>query len=113
MTVRAPKPYLVVRASIDPTVMAEFQAWYQETHLPNVTRIPGFIRAYRSNCHRPGTNWTALYEFRDDSAMQEAFLSAEATQARDDWQRWLPHVSELSVEVYAGLVPLPPYHHWN
>jgi hypothetical protein len=42
-----------------------------------------------------------------------AFQSDAATRARQDWERWMPHVSELSVEVYASLGPLPGYHHWN
>ncbi len=105
------RPYLVVRASIDPAVMDEFARWYQAVHLPNVMKIPGFRRAFRSNCHRPGINWTTLYELQDDSVIQEAFASAEANQARQDWERWLPHVSELTVEVYAALGPLPTYQH--
>ena len=39
--------------------------------------------------------------------------SPQAEVARQDWERWLPHVSELTVEVYARLSPLPTYHHWN
>jgi hypothetical protein len=43
----------------------------------------------------------------------EAVASPQAQVARQDWERWLPHVSELTVEVYASLSPLPTYHHWN
>jgi len=107
------RPYLVVRASIDPAVMDEFVRWYQAEHLPHVMEIPGVVKAYRSNCHRAGINWTALYELRDEEAIQRAFGSREAEQARQDWQRWLPHVSELSVEVYAALGPLAAYQHRN
>ncbi|MBI1885205.1 MAG: hypothetical protein HYS09_02650 [Chloroflexi bacterium] len=107
------RPYLVVRARIDPSIMEEFERWYQEVHLPNVMKIPGIQKAFRSNCSRQGINWATIYEFQDDSVVQEAFASAEAAQARQDWERWLPHVSELSVEVYANLGPMPPYHHWN
>ncbi len=107
------KPYLVVRASIDPTVMGDFLHWYQEVHLPHVMQIPGIVKAYRSNCFRKGVNWTALYELESEASVQPAFTSAEANQARQDWERWLPHVSELTVEVYAVLGPLPTYHHWN
>ncbi len=107
------KPYLVVRANIDPVVLEEFDNWYKEVHLPHVMQIPGIVRAYRSNCHRTGINWTTLYELKNNASIQAAFASAEANQARQDWERWLPHVSELTVEVYAVLGPLPAYHHWN
>src|SRR5712692_2461301 len=43
------KPYLVVRASIEPSVMEEFVRWYEKEHLPHVMEIPGIVRAYRSN----------------------------------------------------------------
>lgn len=107
------KPYLVVRANIDPVVLEEFDNWYKEVHLPHVMQIPGIVRAYRSNCHRTGINCTTLYELKNNASIQAAFASAEANQARQDWERWLPHVSELTVEVYAVLGPLPAYHHWN
>jgi hypothetical protein len=107
------KPYLVVRASIEPSVMDEFVRWYEAEHLPHVMEIPGIVRAYRSNCSRRGVNWTALYELEDEASIQVAFQSGEANRARQDWERWLPHVSELTIEVYAALGPLPPYHHWN
>jgi hypothetical protein len=58
-------------------------------------------------------NWTALYELQDNAAIQVAFQSGEANVARQDWERWLPHVSELTIEVYTALGPLPGYHHWN
>lgn len=107
------KPYLVVRASIEPSMMDEFLKWYAREHLPRVMQIPGIVRAFRSRCHRRGVNWTALYELADDAAVHVAIASNEADRARQDWERWLPHVQDLSVEVYASLGPLPTYHHWN
>ena len=107
------KPYLVVRASIEPSVMEEFVRWYESVHLPHVMEIPGVERAFRTDCRRRGVNWTALYELADQGSIQVAFTSGEADRARQDWERWLPHVSDLSVEVYAALTPIPGYEHWN
>lgn len=101
-----PRPVLVVRASIEESVMDEFVAWYVREHLPHVMAIPGVVKAYRVNCARRGINWTALYELEQDASIQLAIASPEADRARADWERWLPHVSELSVEVYAVLAPL-------
>ena len=109
----SPKPYLIVRASVEPSVMDEFVSWYEREHLPHVMEIPGILRAFRSNCSRRGINWTALYELADDSAVHTVLSSSEADRARRDWERWIPHVNELSIEIYSGLGPLPPYHHWN
>jgi hypothetical protein len=107
------RPFLVVRASIEEKLMDDFVKWYVAEHLPHVMAIPGVIKAYRSSCRRRGVNWTALYELADESAVQTAIGSTEADQARRDWERWLPHVAELSVEVYAPLSPLSSFHHWN
>ena len=107
------KPYLVVRAGIDLAVMDDFLRWYEDEHLPHVMEIPGIVKAFRGNCHRQGINWTALYELADDAAVQQAITSSEADRARRDWERWLPHVQDLSVEIYAGLGPMGAFHHWN
>lgn len=107
------KPYLVVRANLDPAIVDEFERWYRETHLPHVMEIPGIVRAYRSDWGRGASNWTVLYEFDSEETVEDALNSPQARVARSDWERWLPHVSELMVEVYASLAPLPTYHHWN
>ena len=47
LKIEMPKPYLVVRASIVPSMMDEFVRWYEREHLPHVMKIPGIVRAYR------------------------------------------------------------------
>lgn len=108
-----PRPILVVRASIDPTVMDEFLAWYRKVHLPHVMAIPGMVNAYRADCRRRGVNWAALYELAEDASVQAAISSPQADTARRDWERWLPYASDVSVEVYAALGPVATFHHWN
>ncbi len=107
------KPFLVVRAMIDESMMSDFVAWYLKEHLPHVLAIPGVTKAYRSNCKRKGVNWTALYELADETSVQTVIGSSEADRARRDWERWMPYVADLSVEVYAPLAPLAGFHHWN
>lgn len=107
------RPFLVVRASVDPDMIQEFDRWYRREHLPNVMDIPGIIKAYRSSCHRRGINWTTLYELEDEASVQKAITSAQADRARRDWEAWQQHVTDLSVEVYACLGPLSVFHHWN
>ena len=106
------QPFLVVRASIEDAVMPEFLAWYEAEHLPHVLAIPGIVRAFRSRCHGR-VNWTALYELSDEATVQQVLSSSEADLARRDWERWLSHVSELTVEVYAPLTPVHAFHRWN
>jgi hypothetical protein len=49
----------------------------------------------------------------DQTSVQTVIGSSEADRARRDWERWLPYVADLSVEVYAPLTPLSGFHHWN
>jgi hypothetical protein len=93
--------------------MDEFLRWYTADHLPNVMRIPGIVKAYRSACHRGSVNWVSLYELESDDALRLALASAEADRARRDWDAWLPHVSHLSIEIYTRLTPLALFHHHN
>jgi hypothetical protein len=107
-------PFLIVRATIEDEVMPEFVRWYREEHLPHVMAIPGVQKAYRSRCGGNRGNWTTLYQLADDVTVQQVLSSSEADQARRDWERWLSHVSELTVEVYAPLAPMPALiHRWN
>lgn len=108
-----PNAYLVVRACIDPNVMPEFLSWYKSEHLPHVMAIPGIVKAYRSTARGGACNWETLYELADGASIGQVLTSSEAGVARQDWQRWLGHVSELSVSVYAPVTPLHAFHRWN
>ncbi len=107
------RPFLVVRAGVDDAVLEEFLGWYVREHLPHVMAIPGIARAYRSTCHRKGINWTTVYELEDGASVQRALTSPQAEIARRDWERWLSHVTELSIEVYTPLSAMASFHHWN
>jgi len=107
------KPVLVVQAHIDPDILPDFEQWYLRVHLRNMFKIPGISAAFRVHSSRPGPNWMTVFLFSDEAVIQKALASKEASQARQDWERWLPHASEISVEVYASLRPLPAYRHWN
>ncbi len=106
-------PVIVIRARLEAAALPEFRRWYREVHLPHVLAIPGVVRVYGADCRRRGITWAAVYELRDEEALQEALNSPQAQQARQDWQEWLPRLEELSIEVLAGLMPIPAYHHWN
>ncbi len=105
--------YLVVRACIDPSVMDEFACWYKREHLPHVMAIPGVVKAFRSTARGNGCNWTTVYELSDDVIVGQVLTSNEANVARQDWARWIDHVTELSVSVYASVTPLHAFHRWN
>jgi hypothetical protein len=107
------KPLLVVRAQVNLEILDEFEQWYRQVHLHSMLKIPGIVAAFRVQSPRTGPNWLALFKFANETMVQQAFASKEAEEARRDWERWLPYVSEVSVEVYTPLMALPAYRHWN
>ncbi len=107
------RPFLLVRAQVDPEVLPEFDRWYRAIHLNIMLQVPGVVSAYRLRAQRAGPNWVALYKLASEAAIEDLFNSSQAQQARIEWQRWMPHINELSVEVYTTLGALPAYHHWN
>lgn len=107
------KPLLVVQAHINPEVLPDFERWYLQVHLRHMFKIPGITAGFRVRSSRPGPNWMTVFTFSDEAIIQKALASKEANQARQDWEPWLPHASEVSVEVYAALRPLPAYRHWD
>ena len=102
-----PAPYLLVRARVRRTRLAEFEAWHRAVHVPHVLAVPG-ITAYRKVTLSPaaqeaGPNHMAIFLFRDEDAIQPALSSGEAGRARADWERWSADVRELAIEIYANL----------
>lgn len=73
----------VVAFAADPADAAEFDAWYEDEHVPMLMRAPGWLRVRRYEV-RPGCDgppWThiALHELRDASVMD----APERAAARD------------------------------
>jgi hypothetical protein len=54
-----------------------------------------------------------VYEIDDEVTLGQVLTSSEAGVARQDWGRWVEHVSDLSVSVYAPVTPLHAFHRWN
>lgn len=93
--------------------MESFQRWYHDVHLPHMMSIPGVERAYRLRRGDAANGHMAAFSFASEEAVQSALASSEAQQARVDWGPWMRDVSNLSVEIYAELTPLPAYSHRN
>ncbi len=103
----------MIRAAIDPSVREKFQSWYRQVHLPHMLRIPGIVGAFTLRRGGGDGDYMALYPLSDEKAIQKALTSPEAATARQDWLPWMPYVSEISIEIYADLGPLPAYQHHN
>ena len=107
------RPFLVVRATLEPSAVEDFHRWHQDVHLPHMLCIPGIEGAYYLRRGNARNGHMAVFPFASEEAVQGALESDEAQRARADWLPWMPHVSELSVEIYTDLTPLSAYSHWN
>ncbi len=61
---------LVVYADVDTENDAEFNAWYNEEHVPERLRAPGFLDAARYEALRGGPRYLAVYELESVAALQ-------------------------------------------
>ncbi|MEM7023798.1 MAG: hypothetical protein AAF637_14575 [Pseudomonadota bacterium] len=81
--------YLIVRAQVDPSVRTEFDAWYQEEHLPEALGVFGARAAERGwSTIEPDVHY-AFYAFPDLEAAK-AVMGSEALKAliKEFDRRW-------------------------
>lgn len=52
----------IVRVDIDPDHEAAFNAWYEETHFPQLLACPGWLSARRFVAMGDGPKYAAMYE---------------------------------------------------
>lgn len=67
---------LLVAFNVAREAESEFNAWYQERHIPALSRVPGVLSARRFRAGDSTHNYVALYH-----------LEAPEVQASPDWQR--------------------------
>ncbi|MBI4287099.1 MAG: DUF4286 family protein [Chloroflexi bacterium] len=63
--------YLVGANCNDPAQESEFNRWYNEVHIPEVLRLPGFVSARRYEIIKPREGYPkymAVYEMQDEAA---------------------------------------------
>jgi antibiotic biosynthesis monooxygenase (ABM) superfamily enzyme len=93
-----PAMLLVVHTSVDPAHEAEFNAWYDEDHVPALVRQPGFVRARRYVCvegQDQNPMYLAIYEFE----REENRKTAEYAKVRG-FGALTPHVTDTAIGVF-------------
>ena len=61
---------LIVFTDVDIENDAEFNAWYNEEHVPERLSAPGFLDAARYEALRGGPRYLAVYELESADALQ-------------------------------------------
>ena len=65
---------LVIAINVPPEAEAEFNAWYDEEHIPNLRTVPGMLCARRFKSESGARRYIAVYH-----------LSTPEVQASDAW----------------------------
>jgi hypothetical protein len=63
---------LLVMTDIDAANEADFNRWYEEEHLDERMRIPGFLNARRFTAIEGGPKYLALYDLESPEVLQSA-----------------------------------------
>jgi antibiotic biosynthesis monooxygenase (ABM) superfamily enzyme len=71
-----PEGLLVVRMDVDPEHEADFNAWYNEEHLPALCSVSGVIGARRFSAIEGNPAYMAMY-----------YLTDSAVQTSEEWKR--------------------------
>ena len=92
---------LVLLNNLAPEREAEFEAWYEGVHMPDVTAAAGFwgARRYRNVATDPGpgsAGYMAIYVTENPDVMAEY---AGVRAAAPGWVRW-PHSGRVHVACY-------------
>jgi hypothetical protein len=83
---------MTVFVDIDPEMDADFNAWYNQEHVSDLLKMPGFLNAARYEAARGGPRYLALYELESVEALQ----SPEYLEIRRNPSEWTKKMS-LSV----------------
>jgi antibiotic biosynthesis monooxygenase (ABM) superfamily enzyme len=73
---------LIVSADIPADKEADFNAWYNEEHLPELLGFPGFLNAARYEAVKSGPKHLACYELESAAALES---DAFKNRSKTDW----------------------------
>jgi antibiotic biosynthesis monooxygenase (ABM) superfamily enzyme len=80
---------LIVTATIEPSVEKEWNAWYNDVHLPEIVECPGFKSAQRyvAQENDGSRSYVSVYELSDADALGSAEFGAR--------RGWGPFVNQV------------------
>src|SRR3546814_431376 len=66
----------IVFVDIDPKMEADFNAWYEEVHIPQLLACPGWLSATRRISLDGGPKYVAIYEITGPDAYESPEFNA-------------------------------------
>jgi hypothetical protein len=104
-----PQTLLIVTIEVDPVVEADWNRWYDEVHLPDALKCPGFRRGRRYVSAGEITEtvagtrekiakriYTTIYEIDSPAAIETPEF-----QAMRGWYQFAPHIKSRTQVVVA------------
>lgn len=92
----APSPVLLITSvDIEPSATEAFNHWYNDVHLTEIMRCPGFIAARRYEAAYGEPRFIAIYELESEAALQ----TPEMQRVRG-WGDMFPHVRNFHERIY-------------
>jgi hypothetical protein len=90
----------IVRVDIDPEHQAAFEAWYEDTHFPDLLACPGWLSARRFISIGEGPRYAAIY----DVAGQWAFGTPEFQKVKGfgPFERLVKNFSRIQLKPLQG-----------
>lgn len=74
----------------------EFNEWYNQVHVPEIIKCPGFLSARRlRSVQGPGPRYIAIYEIEHERVLE----TPEFNKARG-WHRFAPFVIDPKPTIY-------------
>lgn len=89
----------------------EFNAWYNDEHVPELLRVPGFLSGRRFRAIEGAPRYAAMYALTDVSALDEPlFHQARPAhpQSTPATKRMWPHVRNLRRGIYSEVARSQP-----
>ena len=107
MVIRKGTALLVVYADVDIENDAEFNAWYNQEHIPERLSAPGFLDAARYEALRGGPRYLAVYELESADALQTDEYLRMSRNPTEWTQRMSPNVVGRGTvrNVYSQIYP--------
>jgi hypothetical protein len=93
---------MVVDAEVDPEVEAQWNAWYDQEHLPSILGCPHFHTARRYRATGASARYITVYEVAGPEC-----LESEEFASRRGWGSFAPHV-RARVEVFELIAEARP-----
>lgn len=108
----ADETLFMVMIDVEPSsIEMAFNAWYNDEHVPELLRVPGFLSGARFRAMHGGPKYVAMYRLADLSALDEPLFHQARPAHRDSTpatkQMWT-HIRNLRRGIYRRLANTPP-----